>query len=50
MAHTITFPSHLPKFRKYIKKELSRSETIVKIPTNIDPTGIGIDQFVMREQ
>lgn len=22
--------------------------TIVKVPTNVDPTGIGIDQFVMR--
>lgn len=24
--------------------------TIVRIPTNIDPTGIGVDQFVMRQE
>lgn len=32
------------------KKNYLVVETIVKVPTNIDPTGIGIDQFVMREQ
>lgn len=32
------------------KQRFLVSMTVVKIPTNIDPTGIGVDQFVMRQE